>query len=169
MIACKECGKLFEPKGREKYCPDKHYRPCPVCGDPVEAKYLSDPPRRCEKCKGQKKHVARLNIVPKSFAQEEKQKKASVYRNVEDVVTYEYPEETDIENHVISDLTDRVYVGPKCNKHLIPGKTYRMSIKWIDSCYILNVTHNLTDDVEMDYSLALSSKISIHQNFKLAG
>ena len=51
LRACKECGKLFQPKGREQYCSEIHYRPCPECGEPVVAKYLSDPPRRCEKCK----------------------------------------------------------------------------------------------------------------------
>lgn len=54
MRKCKECGKLFMPKGREQYCPDIHYRPCPICGTPVEAKYLSDPPRKCDKCRGRK-------------------------------------------------------------------------------------------------------------------
>ena len=49
---CKECGKMFEPKGREQYCSDVHYRPCPMCGKPVIAKYLSDPARRCDRCKG---------------------------------------------------------------------------------------------------------------------
>ena len=58
MRKCKECGKLFAPKGREQYCSDIHYRPCPVCGKPVEAKYLSDPARRCEDCKKAGKKVA---------------------------------------------------------------------------------------------------------------
>lgn len=57
---CKECGKMFEPKGREQYCSDIHYRPCPVCGTLVVAKYLSDPARRCDKCKG-----TRGTAVPK--------------------------------------------------------------------------------------------------------
>ena len=52
--ACKECGKMFIPKGREKYCPDVHYRPCPICGTPVVAKYLSDPPGKCDACKKKK-------------------------------------------------------------------------------------------------------------------
>ena len=56
MRKCKECGKLFVPKGREQYCSDIHYRPCPICGKPVEAKYLSDPPRKCADCKGSKKN-----------------------------------------------------------------------------------------------------------------
>lgn len=58
MRACKECGKLFMPKGREKYCPDVHYRPCPICGTPVVAKYLSDPPGKCDNCKRKKMQPA---------------------------------------------------------------------------------------------------------------
>lgn len=54
LRACKECGKMFMPKGREKYCPEVHYRPCPICGTPVVAKYLSDPPGKCENCKKKK-------------------------------------------------------------------------------------------------------------------
>lgn len=47
---CKECGEWFTPKSmRQQYCTKLHYRPCPICGKPVEAKYLSDPPRCCSK------------------------------------------------------------------------------------------------------------------------
>lgn len=47
---CKECGEYFTPRSmRQQYCDKLHYRPCPVCGKPVEAKYLSDPPRCCSK------------------------------------------------------------------------------------------------------------------------
>ena len=57
MRKCKECGELFQPKGREQYCPKQHYRPCPVCGTPVLAKYLSDPPRRCDMCKKSHRNI----------------------------------------------------------------------------------------------------------------
>jgi len=55
MKNCKECGKLFRPKSKNSvYCDDLHFRPCPVCGKPVEAKYLSDPARCCSnECKAQ--------------------------------------------------------------------------------------------------------------------
>ena len=47
---CKECGEYFTPRSmRQQYCDKIHYRPCPVCGKLVEAKYLSDPPRCCSK------------------------------------------------------------------------------------------------------------------------
>ena len=61
---CKECGKMFEPKGREQYCSDVHYRPCPVCGEPVVAKYLSDPARKCEKCRGKKTAPSGMTVKP---------------------------------------------------------------------------------------------------------
>ena len=61
---CKECGKLFQPKGREQYCSDTHYRPCPICGTPVVATYLSDPPRRCDKCKSIRKQPAGFSMKP---------------------------------------------------------------------------------------------------------
>lgn len=48
MKKCKECGKLFQPTSKkQKYCSENHYRPCPVCGKLVFAKYLSDPARCC--------------------------------------------------------------------------------------------------------------------------
>jgi len=71
---CKECGKLFQPKGREQYCPEIHYRPCPSCGEPVIAKYLSDPPRRCDKCKGRKS----IDIKPKPEIKQQTKEQSEV-------------------------------------------------------------------------------------------
>lgn len=64
---CKECGKEFEAKNaRQAYCNRRHYRPCPVCGVPVFAKYLSDPARSCSnKCKSAR------NFTPITISQEE--------------------------------------------------------------------------------------------------
>lgn len=45
---CKECGKEFIPNsGKQNYCKDIHYRPCPICGKPVEVKHFSDKSRTC--------------------------------------------------------------------------------------------------------------------------
>ena len=67
MRQCKECGEMFMPKGREKYCSKVHYRPCPICGTPVVAKYLSDPPSKCANCKGKKMQPASAVSKPKSI------------------------------------------------------------------------------------------------------
>ena len=45
---CKLCGKEFIPETyRQVYCKDKHYRPCPVCGKPVEVKAAYEPAHTC--------------------------------------------------------------------------------------------------------------------------
>lgn len=45
---CKECGELFTPKSaKQVYCDKDHFRPCPVCGNPVKVTHFSDPPRCC--------------------------------------------------------------------------------------------------------------------------
>ena len=46
---CKICGKEFDRVGNAIYCKGPHYRPCPVCGKPVEFKVPSDPVRCCSK------------------------------------------------------------------------------------------------------------------------
>lgn len=67
MRACVACGKMFMPKGRERYCPGPHYLPCPVCGKPVEIEYISYGPHNCEDCKGKrapkKSEPAKIQLV----------------------------------------------------------------------------------------------------------
>lgn len=44
---CKICGNEFDRVGNGVYCPGPHYRPCPVCGKPVEYHRPSDPVTCC--------------------------------------------------------------------------------------------------------------------------
>lgn len=46
---CKICGKEFDRAGNGVYCPGPHYRPCPVCGEPVEFHRPSEAVRCCSK------------------------------------------------------------------------------------------------------------------------
>ena len=47
---CKYCGKEFETtSNRRVYCYDKHYGPCPVCGNLVEIHDMSKGPSACSK------------------------------------------------------------------------------------------------------------------------
>lgn len=46
---CKICGKEFDRVGNGVYCPGPHFRPCPVCGKPVEFHRLSEPIKCCSK------------------------------------------------------------------------------------------------------------------------
>lgn len=50
---CAYCGKVFTPtSNRQKYCKDKHYGACPVCGKLVEIKDMSIGPQACsEQCR----------------------------------------------------------------------------------------------------------------------
>lgn len=63
MKICKECGKLFEPKtARQVYCKRDHYRPCPICGQLVKVKSLSDRARCCSaKCSSSLKDATCLS------------------------------------------------------------------------------------------------------------
>ena len=47
LYKCKICGKMFERVGNGVYCPGPHYRPCPVCGKPVEFHSPADPVKCC--------------------------------------------------------------------------------------------------------------------------
>ena len=46
---CKICGKEFDRIGNAVYCPGPHYRPCPICGEPVEFHRLSESVKCCSK------------------------------------------------------------------------------------------------------------------------
>ena len=54
---CEICGKLFTPSNNtSKYCEGPHYRPCPVCGRPVEFHSIDDPVKCCSlECSKQKR------------------------------------------------------------------------------------------------------------------
>ena len=70
MKICKECGDLFMPKSKNSvYCDKLHYRPCPVCGKPVEAKYLSDPARCCsQECRNAARMQAKSKVLSKAVS-----------------------------------------------------------------------------------------------------
>lgn len=49
LYACKICGKMFERVGNGVYCSGPHYRPCPVCGQPVAFHRPTDPYKCCSR------------------------------------------------------------------------------------------------------------------------
>lgn len=137
---CKECGKQFEAtSARVAYCSDIHYRPCPICGKPVEAKYLSDPARRCEDCKG--KSTPKIQIRPAVV------KELNAQAEGEDV---------------------RTYIG-KPLLGFVPGHAYSLEIAWNGfSAYNISAVKDVTEDKVVDLFITLSSKTSIDQNFTAA-
>lgn len=158
MRKCKECGKLFTPKGREKYCSGTHYRPCPVCGKLVEAKYLSDPARRCEDCKkGNKK------VVPSSPIK----LVDNLMNSVEPFNNSESDSSKISQPILIGDTIVRKYVGVRCKDNFIPGHTYLIRVAHDGYAYVITSNQDLTDeDNSKKCYMRFSSQISINQNFE---
>jgi len=192
MRMCKECGKLFLPKGREKYCPDTHYRPCPICGTPVVNIYLSDPPRKCDNCRGRRNlkpatnHSKLFNdkkfgfddnkfkFAPKPAAESAKPESTPKVAQVtytapkiktQDIIT-EIPETID-QKEFCDEVTGTVrrYVGPVIKNAFIPGHDYELTINHNDQTYGVKSDLDVTDHKEVNIFLHFTSQISINQNF----
>jgi len=185
MRKCKECGKLFMPKGREKYCSDVHYRPCPICGEPVIAKYLSDPPRKCEKCKHTKSQPSAVPKQKQIFGSwnsinPNKNKSATIVHdsksapeaeivkpviNTDDLVT-EIPA-TIGQAEFCEQLTGTVrrYIGKAIPGSFIPNHDYLMKVEHDEYTYGVSVSEDLTEGEDVNIFRNFSSQISIHQNF----
>ena len=185
---CKECGKPFTPKGREKYCSNTHYRPCPICGDPVIVTYLSDPARRCEKCK----HVkgSKMKMIPKQIVeigpQPEVTKVSTVAEaivNHEDIVeetidkefeekaakiraSKEVPETVDSSTFCEeTSNTVMTYIGNKRINSFIPGHDYLIIVEKDDYTYKITSCQDITTGNECDIIINYASQISFHRNF----
>lgn len=176
MKACKECGKLFVPKSKNSvYCDAIHYRPCPVCGKPVEAKYLSDPARCCSnECKAiarkQSKEKAKTTVQVKKIWTDNKSTESSssntlnVVNNSTNNVSTASDESETVSKILVPWRGRKTYVG-KPVLHLIPGHMYEVLIDKGEYVYTVECTYDVTDDVEVDIMMPLASQISIHQNF----
>lgn len=192
MRACKECGKMFMPKGREKYCSDVHYRPCPVCGTPVVAKYLSDPPCKCKDCRGKKvmqpaskvKSVFKmpeLTAMPKMPELNDLAKSQPGMQPVnKDVEPAEKPALRKIDSNCklidVSKIVepeefceaydDKVmrYIGPEVNGFK-NNHDYKIALNRKDNYYMLTSCHDLTDGCETNCFYIASSQISVSTRF----
>lgn len=190
MRKCKECGKLFVPKGREKYCSDVHYRPCPVCGEPVEAKYLSDPPKRCAACRHRKmpplpKELASqskslFNFIPKDGTSNGAglKKEIDIAKKMEkeapgsslDWATYVEPYIPSVidATSFCEKETDqtRMYIGSFNQTGLIPGHEYLIKVTKGRYTYEVNAVQDITTNEDCDILIPYASQISYNQNFR---
>ena len=189
MKNCKECGKLFTPKSRNSvYCDDLHYRPCPVCGKPVEAKYLSDPARCCSnECKNQARKMntspaKKPTMMPISSATKNGTKSlfvldASVVTNTTSDSTSSYRPtiaklkqsgpDSDFATMLRESSQVMTYVNPKSILGFIPGHEYALEISKDDRniLYIIEALYDFTDGKEVSHCMNVASQISITQNF----
>ena len=156
MRKCKECGKLFHPKGREKYCSDIHYRPCPICGTPVEAKYLSDPPRRCNNCKSKSSAVLASLVNPITI------ENTNMSENIKSSEVSTTPSDIPIGKDI------RKYVGDpfKGTKGFVPDHLYELSIMKYEYHYWITATYDWTENKEVNILGLFSSKISVEGHFE---
>lgn len=161
---CAECGKPFS--GRGKYCSDTHYRPCPICGTPVIAKYLSDPARRCDKCKGSKA-PANTSKPKQLFSLEPEVVSEMKPKAVDwsDKIVSETPEK--VETAVFCEMqngTVRIYIGPEIKKGFIPGHEYLIHVEHDGYTYVVTSKEDLTSGEDVDIAVNYSSQISFHQH-----
>ncbi len=173
MRKCKECGKLFQPKGREQYCSALHYRPCPVCGEPVLVKYLSDPPRRCANCRASKAiEVKPLFDIPtnqvvdiiestsksNTSTSPSKSPSESVSKSYQKLNIEEIPPEKDIRKFIGKDY--------KHGKGFLPKHLYELSITKDEYSYWVSAVYDWTANKEVNITELFSSKISIDGHFQ---
>lgn len=163
MKKCKECGKMFMPtSNKQKYCSEDHYRPCPVCGKLVFAKYLSDPARCCSGvCKSK---LGKLNKESTYVAEVMKQK-SELGIEVPKIESFEIVDNTSSETEVI-DPTDgtirKRYTGTSIPGNWINGDEYAVRIEHVDKEYVVIATYNYSKNspVLAQYSFTNKKKIS---------
>ncbi len=178
MRKCKECGKLFQPKGREQYCPDIHYRPCPICGTPVVAKYLSDPPRRCANCKATNKiakHTKKLFDLPDipspdiiTTASNESNTSTTNNQSSNEMSVSNPLENSQLNIEVLQGKDIRKYIGKdyRHGKGFIPNHVYELTIERDQYSYMLTAVYDYTEDKEKAITETFSSIISIDGHFQ---
>ena len=193
MKRCKECGKMFVPRHkRQVYCDDVHYRPCPVCGKLVEAKYLSDPARVCsnecrkilaQRTKSQMKETLVPVDVPVSddtlvtedslrasddTLVTEDEINVSVTSSDSEVVEPAASKETS-ESDYASQLRDnhkvKRYEG-KAVLGFVPGHEYAVDIEKSDYVYNVTALYDFTEGKSVDLMMPVSSKTSFYRSFK---
>lgn len=192
MKKCKECGKMFVPRHkRQVYCDDVHYRPCPVCGKPVEAKYLSDPARVCsnecrkvlaQRTKDQLKsgtdsietkpvESKAVAPTPVPVVKDEEVKVEADVDVKEDIVT-----SNDVEVPVSADESDyasQLRLTHKVKKYegkavlgFIPGHEYAVDVDKVDHVYNVTALYDFTAGKAVDLMMPVSSKTSFYRSFK---
>lgn len=186
MKTCKECGKLFMPtSNKQKYCSEDHYRPCPVCGKLVFAKYLSDPARCCSGvCKSK---LGKLNKTS-AYVADVMQQKADLGIEVPKIDSFEVvdltPEvvayaEADakateeayegLNKSEVIDPTDgtvkKKYTGETFNGW-VEGNEYAVAVEQVGKEHVVRATYDYTTAQVVDLRYSFTNKKKITTIFK---
>ena len=163
MKKCKECGKMFMPtSNKQQYCTEVHYRPCPVCGKPVLAKYLSDPARCC--CGVCKSKLGKMN--------KEGTKPSAIELSKEEVNYVKADVESTVELaksiYTVNPADVKKYVGGDANG-FETNKLYEVSyVSAGKGKHQMVSNYNVTDNTEVHLVYEFSNKKHISQYFKAA-
>lgn len=172
MKKCKECGKMFMPtSNKQKYCTEDHYRPCPVCGKPVFAKYLSDPARCCSGiCKSK---LGKLNKLKDSIPAPGGAEAALEYaQNDAEAVREAYMSvlnKKDEKSALLAGTVKKKYVGPTerlDGVRFITDHEYAVVISHEDKQYIVSASWDYTDDKAVSLNYYFTNKKKISNIFK---
>ena len=140
---------------------------CPVCGKLVEAKYLSDPPKKCDACRGSKVQVMKpASAVPKKLftlptlegmlKAREKQQEAAKPVKLDNVPAINRE----------ADYPDALrYIGPTLRCGLIHNHKYTIESEKKDYVYWVTALMDATMGRAVDITIQYASKISIDQKF----
>ena len=180
---CKECGEWFTPKSmRQQYCTKVHYRPCPVCGKPVEAKYSSDPPRccsrECQQAARKKTQVTQKEEIAQNVAKQEEltvNTKAS-HRTAEQWIAHKVFNQSnkslkDVDLTEYEDkIRDKFEVMTYIQRPLIhfeTGHEYALVISKPKGYHTYDVTavYDFDTNSIVDITMPMSSQLSINQHF----
>ena len=172
MKKCKECGKLFTPKGRESYCSEKHFRPCPICGEPAEVLYFADPPRRCDKCRGKKSlkpatPVKQL-VKPDTKVEEvvkEQQAVPAIDKDIQKIVDENFPAVDMDKDELLNENHVWTYVGKSIRNSFIPGHVYSIRVSNDGAAYTVVSDEDMTSGQIVNINDRFSSVIMLNQNF----
>lgn len=161
---CKECGKIFLAKSaRQVYCSGDHYRPCPVCGEPVLIKYLSDPTPKCEKCKKNRSSAPKEEPVTSSVLAKVEQKASEEPKKAE--LKEAAVKQSAKKSVAFTNAGNWIYVGNPYKNGFIPGHEYEIRIAKAEYVYEVSSYRDVTDDKPVDIMIPFSSKVSIDRNF----
>lgn len=160
---CRECGKWFTPRSKNQiYCEDLHYRPCPVCGKLVEAKYLSDPARCCSnECKA---------IMRSKTREEAKSKRVSNISISSKKPKIETPSVSDseYENYLRENSVIKTYIFKNSICGFQTEHEYAIETTKRNDSYVhdVNATYDFTEGKTVDLSMQVASMSSFQRYFK---
>lgn len=170
MKECKECGKMFTPtSNKQKYCSADHYRPCPVCGKLMFAKYLSDPARCCSgSCKSKLgKLNKKQNLAIEQYVKNDVAATLEAYSNLVPMPGAEKLSDLKEEyEHQVDESKVKTFIG-ESKFGFITGHEYEVEyITEGKGQHMMQATYDVTADQHVAIRYVFTNKKHISKMFK---